>query len=250
MWLLPISPNHSLISFRFQVILQLTENGCYGNLNMILDLSEQARKLFAGTCEFFFAAQTTQALPPLGALEIAFAGRSNVGKSSLLNKLTNRKALARTSHTPGRTQQLNFFAIGGMPPAEKLRIVDMPGYGYAAVHKQKIAAWTGLMQVYIRKRERLARIFVLIDSRHGLKPPDIEMLDMLDKDGVSYAIVGTKADELKAAERIARLENIREIIAHRPAAHPEIFLTSSRTGEGVEALRTHIMGLLIERGAV
>src|SRR4051812_24604255 len=134
-------------------------------MTLIPDLPEQARKLFAGYCEFFFAVQTPDGLPALGAPEIAFAGRSNVGKSSLLNKLTNRKALARTSHTPGRTQQLNFFALKAAPPNESLRIVDMPGYGYAAVSKSKVAAWTGLMLVYLRKRTTLARVFVLIDSR-------------------------------------------------------------------------------------
>ena len=143
-------------------------------------LREAGRLLFAGSADFFYAADKLEILPPMRGHEIAFAGRSNVGKSSLINALTGRNALARTSHTPGRTQQLNFFDIGG----GKLVLVDMPGYGYAAVEKAKVAAWTELIHAYLRGRANLARVYVLIDSRHGIKPNDAEVLDGLAKNGV------------------------------------------------------------------
>jgi GTP-binding protein len=158
-------------------------------------LAEEGRRLFAGEAEFFWAAGTLEGLPPIKGVEVAFAGRSNVGKSSLVNALTGRKTLARTSHTPGRTQQLNFFDIGG-----RFTLVDMPGYGYAAVSKQKVASWTDLVNDYLRGRASLARVFLLIDARHGLKPNDIEVLDALDRAAVSYQLLLTKADELKPAE--------------------------------------------------
>ena len=167
------------------------------------DFLEQGRKLFAGACEFIWAAAKPDGLPPPGPPEIAFAGRSNVGKSSLLNALTNRLKLARTSQTPGRTRELNFFALGTRPPAEDLRLVDMPGYGYAAVGKEKSAAWTRLMGDYLRGRATLARVFLLIDGRHGLKDADREMMDMLDRSAVSYQIVLTKRDEVKLGEQAA-----------------------------------------------
>ena len=166
------------------------------------DFQEAGRKLFAQPCDFIWAATDAAQLPPPGTPEIAFAGRSNVGKSSLLNALTRRNALARTSSTPGRTQALNFFALGEPP---RLRLVDMPGYGYAAVGKDKIAAWTGMMHDYLRGRADLMRVFVLVDGRHGLKPIDNEMFDRLDKAAVSYQIVLTKADEVKISEREPRL---------------------------------------------
>ncbi len=214
------------------------------------DLVEAGRKLFASECDFIWAAARSDNLPPAGPPEIAFAGRSNVGKSSLLNALTNRKTLARTSNTPGRTQELNFFALQGSNDGrpERLRLVDMPGYGYAKVSKEKVSAWTRLMHDYLRGRAPLARVFVLIDGRHGVKAIDREMFDILDKAAVSYQIVLTKIDEVKAARATVE-DATREALRKRPAAYPEIAATSSETGEGIEALRTGIEQLLRERGA-
>ncbi|KAF2990326.1 ribosome biogenesis GTP-binding protein YihA/YsxC [Methylocystis sp. MJC1] len=213
------------------------------------DFLEDGRLLFAGPCDFIFASAKAGDLPPLGPPEIAFAGRSNVGKSSLLNALTNRKTLARVSHTPGRTQQLNFFALGGQPGAERLRLVDMPGYGYAAVSKEKVASWGALMRDYLRGRASLARVFVLVDGRRGVKPVDEEMFDLLDKSAVSYQVVLTKHDELKVSERAAVVAATTEALSKRPAAYPEIIFTSSQTGEGIPALRGAVAQLLAERGA-
>jgi GTP-binding protein len=213
------------------------------------DFVESGRLLFAGPCEFFFASAKSSDLPPIGPPEIAFAGRSNVGKSSLLNALTGRKALARVSNTPGRTQQLNFFAVGAEPGAEPLRLVDMPGYGYAAVGKEKVASWTRLMEDFLRGRASLARVFVLIDSRRGVKDLDEEMFDLLDRAAVSYQIVLTKRDELKVSERDASVAAVEAALAKRPAAFPRLAITSSRTGEGMAELRAGIAQLLAERNA-
>jgi GTP-binding protein len=213
------------------------------------DYFESGRLLFSGPCEFIFASAKSDDLPPLGPPEIAFAGRSNVGKSSLLNALTNRKTLARVSHTPGRTQQLNFFALGGEPGKEPLRLVDMPGYGYAAVSKGKVASWTKLMHDYLRGRASLARVFVLIDGRRGIKETDEEMFDLLDRSAVSYQIVLTKLDQLKASERAAIAAETQAKLAKRPAAHPQLIFTSSQTGEGIAELRAAAARLLKERGA-
>ena len=212
------------------------------------DLAETGRRLFAGECRFVWAAAKSDALPPLGPAEVAFAGRSNVGKSSLLNALTGRKALARTSHTPGRTRELNFFALGAEPA--RLRLVDMPGYGYAAVSKEKIASWTGVMHDYLRGRSTLARVFVLIDARHGLKALDREMFDILDKAGVSYQVVLTKKDEVKASAQAAVAEATLAELRKRVAAYPELLFTSSESGEGVAELRTAVALLLCQRGAL
>lgn len=213
------------------------------------DFVETGRRLFAGECAFLWAAANIAQLPPPDAPEIAFAGRSNVGKSSLLNALTNRKILARTSHTPGRTRELNFFALGGGgADTAKLRLVDMPGYGYAAASKEKAASWSRLIEDFLRGRAQLVRVFLLIDGRHGAKPIDIEMLDLLDRLAVSYQIVLTKQDEVRAAEREGRLAATLALIAKRPAAFPEVVSTSSRSGEGIGDLRAAIARLLVERG--
>lgn len=212
------------------------------------DFRDSGKKLFAGACDFLWAATDLAQLPPIAAPEIAFAGRSNVGKSSLINALTNRKALARTSNTPGRTQALNFFALGPSADAPRLRLVDMPGYGYAAASKDKIAAWTKVMQGYLRGRTSLLRVFVLIDGRHGLKPQDIEMLDLLDRAAVSYQIVLTKADVMKKSEVTSRIDETLAALARRPAAFPEVVVTSSHKGDGLDDLRGAVAKLLKEYG--
>ena len=212
------------------------------------DFAEIGRKLFALECDFIWAAAKSNDLPPVGAREIAFAGRSNVGKSSLMNALTNRKTMARTSNTPGRTQQLNFFALGGKE-TEKLRLVDMPGYGYAAVGKEKVAGWTRLMHDYLRGRASLLRVYVLVDGRHGLKLVDHEMMDVLDKSAMSFQVVLTKLDEVKKGEIEQRLVDVTTGIVRHPAAHPLVLFTSSETGEGIAQLRGAVAQLMQERGA-
>ncbi len=214
------------------------------------DFAELGRKLFGGECAFLWAAADAAQLPPQGPPEIAFAGRSNVGKSSLLNALTNRKTLARTSHTPGCTRELNFFVLGGEGETATLRLIDMPGYGHAAASKEKTASWTRLIRDFLRGRAPLLRVFVLIDGRRGAKPIDIEMLDFLDRSAMSYQIVLTKQDEVKAAEREGRLTAALALASKRPAAFPEAIFTSSRSGEGVAELRAAIARLLAERGTL
>jgi GTP-binding protein len=207
------------------------------------DWAEAGRTLFAAQCEFVFAAANSDGLPPIGAPEIAFAGRSNVGKSSLINALTGRFSLARTSRTPGRTQELIFFDLDG-----KARLVDMPGYGYAAVAKAKSASWGALARDYLRGRPSLLRVFVLVDGRHGLKDSDHETMRALDAAAVSYAVVLTKGDEVKVADRSPRIAATLEGLSKHVPAFPETMLTSARTGEGVADLRAHIARLLAERG--
>jgi GTP-binding protein len=209
-------------------------------------LIEAGRKLFAGDWRFAYAAPSIETLPPMGAVEIAFAGRSNVGKSSLINALTGRNALARTSHTPGRTQELIFFEG---PPTGGLRLVDMPGYGYAQAPKTKVAAWTTLIHKFLLGRASLARVYVLIDSRHGLKDVDTEILKTLDKAAVSYQLVLTKADQVKPAELAACIATTKAALAKHPAAFPDVLATSSRSGEGMAELRAAIMRLLEERSS-
>lgn len=203
---------------------------------------EVGRKLFAGPCEFIWAADSLKSLPPMSKVEIAFAGRSNVGKSSLINALTGQNALARTSHTPGRTQQLNFFDING-----RFHLVDMPGYGYAAVEKSKVQAWTQLIHDYLRGRANLARVYVLIDARHGIKTVDEGILETLDKAAVSYQIILTKTDGLKPGELETRMAETAQTIARHPAAFPELLPTSSRSGFGIPEFRAHVAQLIAER---
>ncbi len=203
---------------------------------------EAGRQMFAGEWRFVAAAAGEASLPPMRGTEIAFAGRSNVGKSSLINALTGRRALARISRTPGRTQELIFFAGTG-----RLRIVDMPGYGYAAAAKTKIAAWTELIHAYLRGRANLARVYVLIDARHGLKDTDAPTLDTLGQAAVSHQIVLTKADAVKASELAACIADVEAALKKRPAAFPKVLATSAEDGTGIAELRAAIARLLAER---
>jgi GTP-binding protein len=206
------------------------------------DEIETGRRLFTGDWQFAAAAGSPASLPKMRGVEIALAGRSNVGKSSLLNALTGQKSLARTSRTPGRTQELIFFTGG-----EGLTLVDMPGYGYAAAAKAKIAAWTELIHAYLRGRANLARIYVLVDARHGLKETDAPMLDALGGVAVSHQIVLTKSDELKAAELGQRINEVEAALAERPAAFPTVLATSAHDGTGIPEMRAAIARLLRER---
>jgi GTP-binding protein len=207
-------------------------------------LIEAGRKLFAGDFRFFWAAPSIEALPPMAGVEVAFAGRSNVGKSSLINALSGRGALARTSSTPGRTQQLIFFEG---PDKAGLRLVDMPGYGYASASKAKVASWTALIHKYLQGRSNLARVYVLIDGRHGLKQADLDVLRTLDRSAVSYQIVLTKIDRVKAAELRQCIGDITAALSTHPAAFPQVIATSSQTGAGVPELRAAMVRLLSDR---
>jgi GTP-binding protein len=202
------------------------------------ELAERARKLFAGPIEFLKSAPELKFLPDPDVPEIAFAGRSNVGKSSLLNALTGRKGLARTSNTPGRTQELNFFEVG-VPTL--VRLVDMPGYGFAEAPRDLVKRWRNLVNAYLRGRAVLKRVLVLIDARHGLKDVDREVMQMLDSAAVGYHLVLTKADKLKPSALGAIYEGVATEAAKHPAAHPAIFTTSSETGSGIAELRTAIL---------
>lgn len=207
-------------------------------------LIEQGRLLFAGDWQFIWASPSIETLPPMAGMEVAFAGRSNVGKSSLINALTGRNALARTSHTPGRTQELIFFEG---PDGSDFRLVDMPGYGYASAPKVKIASWTKLIYNFLQGRSSLARVYVLIDSRHGLKDVDLDVLKSLDRSAVSYQVVLTKADQVKKSELEKTFEEVRTELRTHPAAFPEVLVTSSRTGDGMAELRAAMVRLLSER---
>jgi GTP-binding protein len=205
---------------------------------------EAGRLLFAQEWRFATAAASLSSLPKGHGVEIAFAGRSNVGKSSLINALTGRHALARTSNTPGRTQELIFFA--GDPV---LSLVDMPGYGYAAAPKQKVQAWTDLIHAYLRGRANLARVYVLVDARHGLKDADGPALDALSEAAVSHQVVLTKADQVKPPELAARVAATEAALRQRPAAFPQVLTTSARDGGGIRELRAAIARLKKERAS-
>jgi GTP-binding protein len=202
------------------------------------DLIETARKLFSGPVTFLKSAPSLVHLPEPTVPEVAFAGRSNVGKSSLLNALTNRNGLARTSNTPGRTQELNFFEVG---EPVRFRLVDMPGYGFAEAPKDVVKKWRFLINDYLRGRQVLGRAFVLIDARHGIKPVDEEIMAMLDAAAVSYRIVITKSDKVKASELDAVMARTEDAARKRPAAHPEIIATSSEKGTGIPELRAAVL---------
>jgi GTP-binding protein len=208
------------------------------------DAIEAGRLAFARPWRFVMGVSKIDGLPPAGGVEVAFAGRSNVGKSSLINALVGQKALARTSNTPGRTRELNFFTAD-----ERIVIVDMPGYGYARAPKKEVKDWTRLVFDFLRGRVNLRRVYVLIDARHGIKENDKEALAVLDKAAVSYQIVLTKSDKEKplVLERI--IGEVRAAIAKRPAAHPEIIATSSTTGAGIDLLRAEITALAAASGS-
>ncbi len=204
---------------------------------------ESGRRLFAGAWHFLAAAGALAALPPMAGPEIAFAGRSNVGKSSLINALTGRRALARVSHTPGRTRELIFF--GG---PDRLVLADMPGYGYAAAAKSTVAAWTRLVHDYLRGRATLCRVYLLVDARHGLKDTDGAILDALGQAAVSHEIVLTKSDQVSAVALTERIEAVQAAMRKRPAAFPGLIATSARTGSGIAQLRAAIARLVAEHG--
>lgn len=202
------------------------------------ELQEDARKLFAGRVEFLLSAPQLKFLPNPDFPEVAFAGRSNVGKSSLINAVTGRKSIARASVTPGRTQELNFFEVG---TPTQLRLVDMPGYGFAKAPVKVVERWRELVRTFLRGRAVLKRTLVLVDSRHGLKPPDLEMMKMLDEAAVGYRIVMTKADKVKATELEATLAKVEAEARKHPAAFPMVHVTSAEKGMGIEELRTAIL---------
>ena len=200
---------------------------------------EKGRLLFAGETDFVKGVVAMDGMPPDDRIEVCFAGRSNVGKSSLINALTGRKALARASNTPGRTQEINFFTC-----ADSHYLVDLPGYGYAKAPVKTVEKWQRLLKAYLSGRATLRRAFVLIDSRHGVKSVDEEIMSRLDKSAVTFQIVMTKADKVKDAEREKIMAQVRSKIAQHPAAYPEMIVTSSEKGDGIETLRAIIATLV------
>lgn len=206
---------------------------------------EDGRLLFAREVTFMLSVVNLESLPPADRPEICFAGRSNVGKSSLINALTNRKGLARASNTPGRTRELNYFNVD-----DRLNLVDLPGYGYARAPKTEISNWTRLTRAFLRGRAGLRRVFLLIDSRHGIKPSDIELMEMLDDAAVTYQLVLTKADKIKKAELDKVMRRTSRTINKRPAAHPELMVTSSEKKTGLDDLRAEIATLALPYSAL
>ena len=206
---------------------------------MTAALIEAGRLLFAAECRFVYAAQRLDQLPPPAGPEVAFAGRSNVGKSSLLNALTGRRALARVSAEPGRTRQLNFFDLGG-----RLTLVDMPGYGYARAGEAVKQDWQGLMFDYLRGRPTLRRVMLLLDARIEVKEADVAVMELLDRAAVTFQLVLTKADGVKPAALARKLDEARRLARAHPAAHPDVVVTSSETGEGIAELRAAIAALV------
>lgn len=202
------------------------------------DALEAGRKLFAQECTFVSGAADYAGLPPDGLPEVAFAGRSNVGKSSLINALTGRKTLARISNTPGRTRQINFFDLGG-----RLMLVDLPGYGYARASKTEIKGWTRLIHAYLRGRVGLRRLCLLVDGRHGLKAVDGELMETLDAAAVPFRVVLTKCDKVRAAELAEREAAVRDALVKHPAALPDPIATSAQKGTGIAALRAELAAL-------
>ena len=202
------------------------------------EAQEAGRKLFAGPVDFVKGVVAMDGLPPADRLEICFAGRSNVGKSSLINALTGRKALARTSNTPGRTQEINYFALG-----DHSYLVDLPGYGFARAPVNVVERWQGLMKAYLSGRPTLRRAFVLIDMRHGIKDVDHQIMDLLDRAAVTFQVVLTKADKIGAKDQEKTLAQTRAALARHPAAFPELVVTSSEKGEGIATLRALIASM-------